>query len=63
MRPSNRDENTVLASALVKRLEDREALKSGHPLAIARRAIARRLQIAPGALENLRRNRTKEPRQ
>lgn len=40
-------------------LEDRERARSGVPLPIARRAVARRLNIAPGTLENLRRGRIK----
>ena len=40
-------------------LEDRERARSGHPLALARKVIARRLKIAPGTLENLRRGRSK----
>lgn len=50
------------ACAFVRRLEDREAVKSGTPVPVARLSIARRLRIAPGTLENLRRNRVKEPR-
>lgn len=40
-------------------LEDRERARSGAPLPIARKAVARRLKIPPGTLENLRRGRIK----
>ncbi len=40
-------------------LEDREKARTGLPVSIARNAIARRLKIAPGTLENLRRGRSK----
>ena len=41
------------------RLEAREREKSGVRLKIARQAVARRLGIAPGTLENLARGRSK----
>jgi len=50
------------ASCVVKRLEDREAARTGHPISIARRVLAWRLKVSPGTLENVRRGRTKEPK-
>jgi hypothetical protein len=43
----------------VIRLEDAEKRRSGVPLQIARRAVARKIGAAPGTLENIRRGRTK----
>jgi len=40
-------------------LEDREAKQTGEPLHLAREAVARRMLVAPGTLENLRKNRVK----
>lgn len=40
-------------------LEDRERMRSGVPLPVARRTVARRLNIAPGTLDGLRRGRGK----
>ena len=48
----------VLARHWVTRLEAREARKTGTTLPRARAIVARRLGVAPGTLENLRRGRT-----
>ena len=40
-------------------LEDRESARSGVAIHLARKAVARRLEVAPGALENIRRGRVK----
>lgn len=47
---------------MVCELEDREARRLGVTVAAARANIARRLNEAPGSLENLRRARSKSPR-
>jgi transposase-like protein len=47
------------AARWAARLEDGEKDRTGHPLAVARQAVARRLKIPPGTLENLRRGRSK----
>lgn len=47
------------ARGWAKRLEDAEAARSGMPLVDARKAVARRLSMAPGTLENLRKGRLK----
>lgn len=52
-------EYTERARGWAKLLEDREAAKSGQPLATAREAVARRIGVLPGTLENLRKNRLK----
>lgn len=62
MCPQNEDEMSAMDSAArnwASALEDRERVRSGAALPIARRAVARRLGVAPGSLENLRRGRTK----
>ena len=41
-------------------LEDRERSRSGTSLPVARKAVASRLRVSPGTLENLRRGRLKE---
>jgi len=43
-------------------LENREKARSGVPLTIARQTVARRLSVAPGTLEGLRRGRGKGAR-
>lgn len=48
----------VLARNWVTRLEQREARTAGTTLAHARTTVARRLGVAPGTIENLRRGRT-----
>lgn len=70
MHPSPKVESTVLSlafdhtpSRLARELEDRESARSGVPLAQARTIVARRLNLLPGTLENLRRNRVKDVRQ
>jgi len=40
-------------------LEDHEAEETGLPIAVARRSLSRKLRIAPGTLENIRRGRPK----
>lgn len=40
-------------------LEDRESLRSGQPLPVARKAVAQRAGVPAGTLENIRRNRVK----
>lgn len=47
------------ARGWAKRLEDAEAARSGMPVADARKAVARRLAMSPGTLENLRKGRLK----
>lgn len=47
------------ARGWAKRLEDVEAARSGMPLPDARKTVARRLAMAPGTLENLRKGRLK----
>ena len=47
------------ARGWAKRLEDAEAARSGVPVALARLAIARRLAMPVGTLENLRKGRVK----
>ena len=60
MASKERDKMTadVLARQWVTRLEAREARATGATLPAARAAVARRLGVAPGTLENLRRGRT-----
>jgi hypothetical protein len=48
---------------LARELENRERERSGVPLKQARIAVARRLNLLPGTLENLRNNRVKDVRQ
>lgn len=64
--PSERTSIPMSATAYVDRargwarlLEDREAASTGEPLARARMAVARRIAVTPGTLENLRKNRLK----
>lgn len=62
MRPPHEDKMAsvdYLTREWVGRLERQEAARLGTDLADARRRVARRLGIAPGTLENLRRGRTK----
>jgi hypothetical protein len=47
------------AASWARRLEDREAKRSGSPIVLARDAVARRTLIAAGTLENLRKGRLK----
>ena len=47
------------ARGWAKRLEDAEAPKSSAPVKAARQAVARRIGVAPGTLENLRNGRIK----
>lgn len=55
--------NADTAASWAERLERRERERSGLPLHQARPVVARKLGIAPGTLENLRRGRIKDPRQ
>ena len=67
MRPSTTDKMSMTELSLsdteaarwAATLEERERAKTGHSLAVARNAVARRIKVAPGTLENLRRGRTK----
>jgi hypothetical protein len=68
--PSAKDKSTVFSIAfdhsaqrLARELEDREQKRSGVPLSHARAAVARRLNLLPGTLENLRRGRIKDVRE
>lgn len=47
------------ASGWARFLEDREAARTGLPVKTARSAVSRRLAMARGTLENLRKNRLK----
>jgi hypothetical protein len=47
------------AQQWLRSLEDRESARSNMPLQDARKVVARRLSVAPGTLENLRRGRIK----
>jgi len=61
-RPSARDELTyaeTMARDWARRIEDRESARSGHSVATARKAVARKIGVAPGTLENLRKGRVK----
>lgn len=61
-RPTARDELTYVetfARDWARQIEDREAGSSGVPVSTARKSIARRIGIAPGTLENLRKGRVK----
>ena len=49
----------TMPRAWVERLEKTEAARSGVPVTVARRAVARRLGVSPGTVENIRRGRTK----
>lgn len=48
------------AQKWARRLEDGETRRSGAPLPAAREAVARRLGVTPGTLENLRNGRIKQ---
>lgn len=50
----------ALAREWARDIEDREARRSGSPLHLARVAVARRLGVSPGTLENLRSGRLKQ---
>lgn len=63
MRPHIKDIGTMLAITAKEwaaALEDRERDKSGTSLPVARKAVAARLRVSPGTLENLRRGRLKD---
>ena len=62
MVPSDKDKASMNACAWVRQLEDKEAVRIGQPVPVARGFLARRLKVAPGTLENMRRGRVKEPR-
>lgn len=64
MRPTGEDELTsaeftARARGWARSLEDREAASTGRSLVAARRSLARKIKIAPGTLENLRKGRIK----
>lgn len=48
-----------LARQWVRGLEEDEARASGEPLLVARQSLARKIGVAPGTLENIRRGRLK----
>lgn len=50
---------TDVARGYARRLEDREAARSGSSVHVARMSVARRLHMSPGTLENLRNGRMK----
>lgn len=50
------------ARRYAQRLETIEANRSGAPLTVVRPTVARRLGVAPGTLENIRRGRVKDVR-
>lgn len=54
--------NVEHAQGFARRLEEREAVRSGAPLSVVRPVVARRIGISPGTLENLRRGRLKDVR-
>jgi hypothetical protein len=60
---ASRNEDEMSADTMtrhwVEKLEKTEAARTGVPVVVARRAVARRLGVAPGTIENLRRGRTK----
>lgn len=58
-KPMNSAAYVDTAEGWAKRLEDREAARSGTTVAEARRVIATRTTVAPGTLENLRKGRLK----
>ena len=62
MASNRKDESSVSVAQWVEALERDCMQRDGVKLPEARVTIARRLGVAPGTLENLRRNRTKGPR-
>lgn len=54
--------NVADAQRFTERLETIEAQRSGAPLTVVRPTVARRLGVAPGTLENIRRGRIKDVR-
>ena len=58
-----RDEMTMASEAIARTwalsIEDRERYRTGLSLPDARKAVARRIGVAPGTLENLRKGRVK----
>lgn len=54
--------NVEDARQFARRLEDREAARSGATLHFVRPVVARRIGVSPGTLENLRRGRLKDVR-
>lgn len=60
--PMSAAANAELAQEWAERMERRESARSGLPLKEARPIVARRIGVAPGTLENLRRGRIKDPR-
>jgi ABC-type phosphate transport system auxiliary subunit len=68
--PSSKDKAAMTSAAfdhsannLARALEDRVRSQQGVSLSAARAIVARRLNLLPGTLENLRRNRIKDVRQ
>lgn len=64
MRHSSGDEMSIVAIEETARrwaseLEVRESKRSGVPIRVARNAVARRMQVPPGTLENLKNRRLK----
>ncbi len=51
------------AAGLARRLEDRERIRCGVTLPVARASVARRVGVAPGTLERLRAGRIKGVRE
>lgn len=62
MCPLPEDKSSMRASHMICELEHREAKRLGVSVLKARTVIARRINEAPGSLENARRERAKNPR-
>lgn len=68
MRHSAKDKMSSIAfdhsaQSLTRELENREKVRAGVSLKQARAIVARRLNVLPGTLENLRKGRVKDVRQ
>lgn len=61
-RPRVKDKKTMNALAMVQRLEQREAMRTGLSQREARKVVARKAQVLPGTLERIRRDRVKDQR-
>lgn len=60
MCPSDRDNSSMpTVASWSTELDQREQLRNGGNIASARKRVARRIGVAPGTLENIRRGRTK----
>jgi hypothetical protein len=60
--PRFEDEMSVIESNaryMARALEERESRRTGLPIPAARKSIARRLNVSPGSLENIARQRLK----